>query len=87
MDNFFGSNSKGALQDTIRHQQEKLGKYEKKLGDLVKAYKVLQEEKKALQETVSAFSNNPTVNESMYLRVNFYYSLDKFVNLYYSYIR
>lgn len=51
--------SKGSLHDTIRTQQHRLAKYEKKLCDLVKAYKSLQEEKTALQETVNAFSAQP----------------------------
>lgn len=58
MDSLFGG-SKGSLHDTIRTQQHRLAKYEKKLCDLVKAYKSLQEEKTALQETVNAFSAQP----------------------------
>ena len=58
MDSFFGG-SKSSLHETVKAQQDRLAKYEKKLGDLVKAYKILQEEKKALQDTVNAFSAHP----------------------------
>ena len=62
MDSFFGG-SKSSLHETVRAQQDRLAKYEKKLGDLVKAYKILQEEKKALQDTVNVFSSAPAAGE------------------------
>ena len=61
MDGFFGG-SKSSLHETVKSQQDRLAKYEKKLSDLVKAYKILQEEKKALQETVNVFSFQPQNN-------------------------
>ena len=74
MDNFFGG-SKSSLHETVKAQQDRLAKYEKKLGDLVKAYKILQEEKKALQDTVNAFSAHPPETCMLYILISLWFGI------------
>ncbi|ELT94109.1 hypothetical protein CAPTEDRAFT_214083 [Capitella teleta] len=49
-------NTKSELLKTIESQNEKIGKYERKLRDVVGAYKGLQKEKEALEASVKVLS-------------------------------
>nr|CAG4634729.1 EOG090X04IO [Alona affinis] len=59
----WSSRKEKELKEVVEQQKEQLGRYEKKLRDVVQAYKGIQKEKEALEASLSALTRIPASEE------------------------